>query len=242
VGLFVNSWGYTGSATLVAPDWVLTAAHTLSAANSATFTLNGTSYASSRFVVHPGWTGDAALGYDIALVQLSSPVSGITPARLYSGTSEQGQVGLFGGFGFTGTGLTGWVMGNTQKLAFENVIDGDFGNANLILGCDFDNPHSAADSAFGATAPLPFEGCVAPGDSGGAMFLPGDQEYYLAGVISFVAGSDGNGNSDYGDVTGFARVSTFTPWILANIPEPSSGTLLLLGAILVTLTRRKPAR
>src|SRR5215510_13329033 len=48
VGTLVNSWGYNGSATLIAPDWLLTAAHNLVAANSATFTINGSAYTSSQ--------------------------------------------------------------------------------------------------------------------------------------------------------------------------------------------------
>ncbi len=246
VGLFVNSWGYTGCATLIAPGWVLTAAHNLTGASSATFTVNGISYSSSRLIKHPSWTGDAMNGYDIAVVQLSTPVVGVTPATLYSGTGEIGQTADFIGFGFTGTGLTGWKPGDNLKRGFQNVIDGDFGTPDRLLGADFDNPHNPADNAFGVSLSLDLEGCVAPGDSGGGVFLTIDSQEYLAGVISFVAGTDGNGNADYGDVSGFARVSAFTPWILTTIPEPSATSLLLAGGAAVVLARRRrestPAR
>ena len=39
----------------------------------------------------------------------------------------------------------------------------------------------------GETPPLPLEGCVAPGDSGGGVFITIDSQDYLAGVISFEA-------------------------------------------------------
>lgn len=82
---------------------------------------------------------------------------------------------------------------------------------------------------------------MAPGDSGGGVFLTIDSQTYLAGVISFVAGTDGSGNSDYGDVNGFGRVSAFTPWIISTIPEPSVPTLLAgvgLGMLFWRLLRK----
>ena len=239
VGVLVNSWGYTGCATLVAPEWVLTAAHNLTAASSAIFKVNGVSYSSAEFVTYSSWNGDALNGYDIALVRLSTAVVGVTPATLYAGPSEVGQTGTYVGFGFTGTGLTGWQFLDNQKRAFENVIDGDFGNPSVLLGSDFDNPHTIADNAFGDAAPLPLEGCVAPGDSGGGVFLTVGSASYLAGVISFVASTDANGNNaDYGDVSGFGRVSAFVPWITSVIPEPSVSALLVAAALGLFLERR----
>ncbi len=102
---------------------------------------------------------------------------------LYTGTSEFGQVGTYVGFGLTGTGLTGYGTLDNQKRAFQNVIDGSFGNPSILLGSDFDNPHSTADSGFGSAIPLLLEGCVTPGDSGGGVFIMEGSQYYLAGVI-----------------------------------------------------------
>ena len=237
VGMFVNSWGYTGCATLIAPDWILTAAHSLAAANSGTFTINGNSYASSQFVTHPGWNGNAFNGYDLALVRLNSPVVGVAPAVLYTGSSEFGQAATYVGFGFTGTGLTGWRSLDNQKRAFQNMTDGDFGNPSVLLGSDFDNPHTVADNAFGDAIALTLEGCVAPGDSGGGVFLTFGSQSYLAGVISFVAASDGNANADYGDVSGFGRISPFVPWIASTVPEPSASVLLAAAGLGVLLKR-----
>ncbi len=239
VGLFVNSWGFTGSATLIAPDWVLTAAHNLVAANSGTFTINGIPYTSSELIIHPGWQeGNPTGGYDFGLAHLSTSVAGVTPATLYTGSSESGQIATFVGFGFTGTGLTGYRTLDNQKRAFQNVIDGDFGNPTLLLGCDFDNPHSTADNAFGEAIALTLEGSVAPGDSGGGVFLTDGSRSYLAGVISFVAATDGSANADYGDVNGFGRVSAFDRWIISTIPEPSVSTLLAGAGLVLWLGRR----
>ena len=242
VGRFVNSWGYTGNATLIAPNWVLTAAHVLNAASGGTFSINGDSYTSAQMVINPGWNGNAFNGYDFALVRLSTPVLGVTPASLYTGSSELGQIGTFVGYGFTGTGLTGWQTLDNQKRAFQNVIDGNFGNPSVLLGSDFDNPNSPADSDFGDVNPLTLEGCVAPGDSGGGIFLFDGSQSYLAGVISFVAGRDGNANADYGDVSGFGRVSAFAPWIASVVPEPSSASFLVLAGLGLFFRQRHQRR
>lgn len=231
VGRLVNSWGYNGSATLIAPEWILTAAHSLVAADSATFTLSGVSYTSSELFLHPSWqSGNPLAGYDFGLVHLSTPILGITPAALNIASAELGLVGTFVGYGLTGTGLTGYRTLDNQKRAVQNMIDGDLGNPSLVLGADFDNPHNPADSGFGSPNPLALEGAVAPGDSGGGVFFTVDSQTYLAGVISFVADTDGRSNSDYGDVSGFGRVSQAYPWIATVVPEPSTNALLAVGA------------
>lgn len=239
VGTFVNSWGYTGSGVLIAPDWVLTASHNLFAATSGTFTIDGVSYTSTQVIRNPGYQdGNPLGGSDFGLVHLSASVTAVAPATLYTGSSEFGQVGTFVGFGFTGTGLTGYKTLDNKKRACQNMIDGDFGNPSILMGSDFDNPNSAADNVFGDATPLPLEGSVAPGDSGGGVFVTIDSQTYLAGVISFVGASSGTANGSYGDVNGFGRVSAFVPWIDSIIPEPSVTSLLAAAGLGVWIARR----
>jgi hypothetical protein len=230
---------YTGSGILIAPDWVLTAAHNILASSSGSFTINGTTYTADGLFRNPGYQpANPMAGYDFGLMHLSSSVSSIMPALLFTGSSELGQIGTFVGFGFTGTGLTGYRTLDNQKRAFQNMIDGDFGNPSLVMGCDFDNPASSADNVFGDPTPLSLEGCVAPGDSGGGVFITTGSQTYLAGVISFVAASDGNANSDYGDLSGYGRVAAVLPWITSTIPEPSAFTLLAAGGLAWLIRRR----
>jgi hypothetical protein len=240
VGSFVNSWGYNGSAVLIAQDWILTAAHNFTAASSGSFTLNGVTYTATQLVTHPDWNGDAGAGYDVALAHLSTSVSGVTPAALYNGSDEIGQVATFVGYGFTGTGSGGQQIGvDPEKRAFQNAIDTSFNNLEFLLGCDFDNPNDITDNWFGSATPETLEGCVSNGDSGGGVFLTVNSQTYLAGIISFVYGRDGSHNADYGDASGFGQVSAFNNWILSTIPEPSSMSLLVLAASAFFRKRRQ---
>jgi len=240
VGMYTSSGPYSGSGVLIAPDWVLLTAHELFLASSGIFTIGGSSYTSTQLISYPTWTyGKVIDDYDIGLVHLSSPVVGVTPATLYTGSAEMGLTGTYVGYGLTGTGVTGYQSSlGIQRRACQNVLDGNFNEPSVLLGSDFDNPTNAADNWWGSPTPLPLEGCVAPGDSGGGVFITIDSQTYLAGIIGFVAAVDGNANSDYGDLSGSARVSAFVPWIESTIPEPPASALLAGAGLVGLLVRR----
>jgi hypothetical protein len=237
VGTFVGNGGITGCGILIAPDWVLTAAHLVNIASSGTFTVDGTSYSSTALFTDPGWAGTPLGGNDFGLVHLSTPVSSVSPVMLYTGSAEFGQVGTWVGYGFTGTGLTGYQtsLGN-QKRAFQNAIDGNFNNPALLLGSDFDNPNTTANNLWGDATPLPLEGCVARG----GVFININSQDYLAGVISFVAKTgSGTANGVYGNLSGAGRVSTALPWITSVVPEPSTYSLLAGAGLAMFFARRR---
>jgi secreted trypsin-like serine protease len=208
--------GFVASAVLISRKYALTTAHTVDHASSVRFSLGGATYNAARWVVHPGWTGDLARGFDLAVIELSSPVLNVAPAIRYVGSSEVGMTVTLVGYGKTGTGVTGATEYDGRKRAGTNVIDAVYTDAtknNRILVGDFDNPHRAADSSLGSSVPTSLEFEIGPGDSGGGLFVDTMLGTRLIGINSFGAASDGVNNGDYGDTFGSTRLSLFNSWI-----------------------------
>jgi hypothetical protein len=209
---------YLGSGTLIAPNWVLTAGHMVDDIISGTVTFGTAQYTAESWRAHSKWSGDLLNGNDIALIKLTTDVTGGIPiAQRYTGSDEFGQVGLAVGYGRSGTGLTGAVTSAGTKRAGYNVIDAYYSRSPKktpkIFLSDFDNPGDPGDSAYGSDTPLDLEYLIAPGDSGGPVFIDLGGGPLLAGVNSFGASFDGDTDSDYGDVSGHTRVSQFNDWI-----------------------------
>jgi hypothetical protein len=230
------------SGTLIAPDWVLTSAHDANVAPAADLSFGqgasvtpGQPAANSvaNVVIDPGYTGDATQGFDLALMQLSTPITNVAPAVIYPGAagSEIGMTSTVIGYGFTGTGLTGvdTSVPDGIRRGYQNVLDAVGGqstiggppecntysfagfSSNLMLS-DFDQPNNPSVSLMGNTSPLPLEGCSVYGDSGGGAYVTVNGQTYLAGVTDFVGYFSNNpystsGVGYYGDFTGYTRLS-----------------------------------
>ncbi|NEQ40244.1 MAG: trypsin-like serine protease [Okeania sp. SIO3I5] len=207
------------SATLIDPNYILTAAHCIDPNDqtllNATFWADGVPYSVTNTTAHRGWFSsgrDFAAGYDLAVLRLETPVLHLPLAPLFTGFDESEEIGTYVGFGATGNGFTGYLP-NTKgtKRAGQNIVElgSSLGLSESLLFSDFDSPFRS-DPTKPDTIPLDLEYVIAPGDSGGGLFING----HIAGINSFGWGrNDGWNNSSYSDVVGSTRVSSYIDWI-----------------------------
>lgn len=220
-----------GHGVLIAPRWVVTAAHAVSwQAAIASVVVNGVAHDVQRLVVHPGYrkpssdlihqvmaTGDATLlrvmlasSDDIALIELMRPVEGVSPVALYRNSDELGKVAKLLGKGATGTGANGYGEHAAHRTELRRAF-------NTITSADgrwfcfvFDAPPSG----------VPLEGIAGSGDSGGPALIEVDNRWLLAGMPSW-ASAQGNVVTSpqglYGQTSCNVRISHYAHWIDATI-------------------------
>jgi hypothetical protein len=202
-----------GAASLIAPTWLLTAAHvarTLPAGRPFSVELAEKRYALARVVLHPAYdpaweqaeedeVGETA---DLALGELATPVVNVEPYALYTSTDEVGQQCLLLGAGQYGDGLRG-ARGNDPQLRRAT---------NLVAQADawwlkfrFEAP---PDGTY-------LEGVCGNGDSGGPAFLQAQDRLLLAGISSWQR-QGGKPPGLYGCIEHYTRVSRFLDWIYAT--------------------------
>ena len=195
VGLSRTASGYC-SATLIAPDVVLTAGHCVASRVTGFYTTDGTTTAT---VLHAVKAQKAFTGYrpgscpnstlDIGLLQLTTPITNITPKR-FGDVPEVGATCVAIGFG---RHLEGGVLEREKKRSATEIVD-SFNQSSILI-------HGGS-------------GIADHGDSGGPL-LCGD---VIVGTVS--CHTDGDGASHQHEYYG--RVSEAAAWITSQMQQWSA--------------------
>lgn len=202
-----------GTATLIAPRWLLTAGHV--ATNLSPFDrsvhFNGRDYPIRAVLVHPkSRQRPRTAAMDVALIQLAEPVEGVAPATVYSGRQEKGMNVVFVGPGMFGDGMQGPVGDDARMRGATNIVADALDN---YLTFSFDAPPHSTE----------LEGISGPGDSGGPALCQIDHRAVVVGVSSANDPTGAAGPCRYGSTEYYARVSTVAEWItttMATDPAP----------------------
>lgn len=133
------------------------------------------------------------------------------------------------------------VLGTTVEFTQEEI-------ASQFMMSDFDAPEGTTGytNPLGDSTSLDFEGSVAPGDSGGPIFVQGASGLEVAGINSWILGlespeGDGTDNATYSDLQGYLRIAQFNSWIddVIGIPEPGTALSVLAFGLIVMRRRRQ---
>jgi len=242
-----------GHGALIAPQWVVTAAHAAPMQGmEGEVSIGGVAHKVKRVITYPGYkklpeelikealaSGDFSKAHaflassnDIALIELASPVTDVTPVPLYRGNKEVGMTVQLVGKGATGNGTEGQDPHSSHRTVLRRAF-------NVIVGADasyvwyrFDPPSSA----------LPLEGITGSGDSGGPLLIGDGSSKQLVGLASWSKYPSGHPflskyaagrpfqEGLYGEIVYGVRISNYIQWIEGVISAPTSARTQLQPA------------
>lgn len=204
-GMYKNGELFSASAVVIDKRWILTAAHVVENADTC-----GIHYDNSivilidDIITHSDYKDSFSKG-DISICHLKSNLDLKFYPELYENNDEIGKTCSIVGYGGTGTFLTGVTSNDGKKRGGTNQIDAIYDDSMLVC--------SPSRSLTDGRTELEF--IIAPGDSGGGLFI----NEKLAGINSCVFAEKRSPNSKYGDEAGHTRISKYILWIKENISK-----------------------
>lgn len=184
-----------GTGVVFADRWALTAAHVVE--DAVTVSVDGNRV--EAVYVHPQYDQSSVGWNDIAVLYCSADFELPYYPPLAEREENQGDLVTLAGYGATGKITTGHAKSDGLLRAGTNTIERF---ERTIIVC-----HAESGSS-------PREFVIAPGDSGGPLFVGAGQEAAIAGIHSFTSKvGTGPVRSRRGEETAHTRVSLFVDWI-----------------------------
>ena len=190
-----------GSAVIIDPHWIITAAHVLEGSKECSIVLDNKKYTINKVINYPKYEKNIFGHYDLALGFIQEELKLDHYPELYLKNDEVGKVCSIAGYGITGTFNTGIKIGDNKKRAGSNFVEKI--ERGVLMCTPSRRNHKFTELEF----------LIGSGDSGGGLFIDGK----LAGIHSSVVAEDGKPDSTYTDESCHSRISLYGDWIVQTI-------------------------